>query len=50
MYHQIVPLLPYVGKPRASVSHNALSLLVRYRLRRVFILRYRIADSMKSEG
>ena len=50
MYHQIVPLLPYAGKPRASVAHNALSLLVRYRLRLVFILRYRIADSMKSEG
>ena len=50
MYHQIVPLLPYAGKPRASVAHYALSLLVRYRLRLVFILRCRIADSMKFEG
>ena len=35
MYHQIVPLLPYAGKPRAGIAHNALSLLVRYRLRLV---------------
>ena len=45
-----LPLLPYDGKPRASVAHNALSLLVRYRLRLVFILRDRIADSVKYEG
>ena len=50
MFHYFVPLLPDAGRPRNSVAHNVLSLPARVRLRLVFILRVRIADSMKSEG
>jgi hypothetical protein len=50
MFRQVVPLLPDAGKPRNIVAHNVLSLLARFWLWLVFILRDRIADSMRSEG